>query len=307
MNHTSALNPIIFIGMPRSGTTIVQEALSAHESLGWLSNYTAHFPRFPMITFVHRLFGNLQGQRSQGQKLSPLNRFYPRPAETYGIWEILLGRKFLFSFLQGVSPSEEEKRNVIRYINRILLAQNKDRFCTKFTGPPRMEFLSTIFPEACFVDMVRDPRAVIASLMVDKDDFWERKGGISGPFWEGALSEDKLGVWEDSGRSPVVLAALQWVAVYEQTRQEREKTGAKYIQVTYEAFTANPKKIMDQLCQYCDLAPSTKLDQYISSIHYSSKNKKFSSLFSEQEITWIEEIAAEPMKDLGYSRISDAE
>ena len=187
--------PIFFIGMPRSGTTIVQEAFSAHENLGWLSNYSGRFPGFPALTAVHRIFGNLRGQRNQGQRLAWFNRILPRPVETYEVWRRLFGEKFLYSFLVGVKPSAEEVEAARRYIAKLLAAQKKARFCAKFTGPPRIEFLSEAFPEAYFIDIIRDPRAVVASLMVDKDDFWEKKGGREKPFWDGALDQEELAVF----------------------------------------------------------------------------------------------------------------
>jgi len=200
--------PIFFIGMPRSGTSIIQEAFCRHESLGWLSNYTAHFPSLPRLTAVHRLFGSLQGQRNQGQMLTFYNKLLPRPSESYPVWERIFGRKFLYTCMEGVTPTPGETDRARSYVARLLGAQGRARLCAKLTGPPRIEFLSGIFEGAFFVDIIRDPRAVVASLMVDKDQFW-KKSGEESPFWDCRYDRADRALWEQSGRMPAVLAALQ--------------------------------------------------------------------------------------------------
>ena len=37
--------PVFMVGMPRSGTTIIYEALALHEDLGWFSSFGVRQPR----------------------------------------------------------------------------------------------------------------------------------------------------------------------------------------------------------------------------------------------------------------------
>ena len=126
--------PIFFIGMPRSGTTIIFEAFSSHKNLGWLSNYSNRFPGIPYFTLAHRLFGGAQGRKNQHQKIRFYERILPEPQEVYNVWERFFGRKFLKTFLINCEPSEHEINACREYIKKVLWAENKLRFCAKFSG-----------------------------------------------------------------------------------------------------------------------------------------------------------------------------
>lgn len=300
---TSPLNgPIFFIGMPRSGTSIIQEAFCRHESLGWLSNYTAHFPSLPRLTAVHRLFGSLQGQRSQGQALAFYNKLLPRPSESYPVWEKIFGRKFLYTCMEGVTPTAKEIEHARRYVTRLLGAQSRMRFCAKLTGPPRIGFLSRIFGRACFVDIVRDPRAVVASLMVDKDQFW-KKSGEESPFWDCRYDQEGYALWEQSGRMPAVLTALQWVHMYKLAEKEVASCDVSYTKVRYEDYVDAPKKTIGKIIEFCGLEKSRNVELWVSDVAYSSANRKFREILDERQIEWIERIVGDQLDELGYARV----
>jgi len=295
--------PIFFIGMPRSGTSIIQEAFCRHESLGWLSNYTAHFPSLPRLTVVHRLFGSLQGQRNQGQKLAFCNKLLPRPSESYPVWERIFGSKFLYACLEGVAPSAQEVDHARSYIARLLGAQGRPRFCAKLTGPPRIGFLSAIFEGATFVDITRDPRAVVASLMVDRDRFWKNKGGEESPFWNCRYDPTDYDLWEQSGRMPAVLASLQWVHMYELTKREVAASKVRYLKIRYEDYVESPHKTLGEVMSFCGLQDSGQVESWVGDIAYSSANRKFMDVLDRAEIEWIERMAGRQLDELGYARV----
>lgn len=296
--------PIFFIGMPRSGTSIIQEAFCRHEALGWLSNYTAHFPSMPRLTAVHSLFGSLQGQRSQGQRLVFYNKLLPRPSESYPVWERIFGRKFLYTCLEGVIPTVNETDLARSYIAMLLAAQGRARFCAKLTGPPRVSFLSRVFEGATFIDIIRDPRAVVASLKVDRDRFWKSKGGEESPFWNCEYGRPEYGLWIESGQMPAVLASLQWVHMHELTKKEVAACNARYLRVRYEDYVESPHKILREVMSYCGLQVSERVLSWVGDVVYSSANSKFVEVLDEVEIEWIERMARRQLDELGYARAS---
>ena len=95
--------PVFFIGMPRSGTTIIFEAFSRHEQIGYISNYSVWFSNYLIIEYITRLFDNkfifLRGEKKQGQKTLWFNKLLPKPLEGYPLWERICGDKFLWSYL----------------------------------------------------------------------------------------------------------------------------------------------------------------------------------------------------------------
>src|SRR5262245_11920815 len=231
--HVDLSNAIIFIGMPRSGTTVIFEAFSTHPELGWLSNYSNRFPRFPQIVAIHRLFGGARSWKNQADAVPVFKRFLPEPSETYTVWERFFGPSFSNSFLDNSVPTPSQANHCRAYMRKLLLAEGKSRLCVKFTGPPRKRFLEQVFPNAVFVNVIRDPRAVVASLL--SVGFWKARG-LARPFWEGGLTSEELEIWEQSGHSPVALAALLWCAVCRATERETAASDNRVLAVRYEDF-----------------------------------------------------------------------
>ncbi|NIA11795.1 MAG: hypothetical protein GWP10_19240 [Nitrospiraceae bacterium] len=200
--------PIFMIGMGRSGTTCISEAISLHKDLGWFSIYIQHFPTLPWlalldrITTVPKIGWYLRGKKRQEGGLGSLIRKYlPYPSETYSVWTRFCGEKFAFDYLIGQTASEEEKRLIVTYLKKVLRYQGKKRFFGKFTGPPRIQYLNSIFSDAYYIHIVRDPRAVVSSLL--KAKFWREGGGLVRPWWRNGLPDEYIREWEDSGRSPL--------------------------------------------------------------------------------------------------------
>jgi len=298
MNKLRIEKPIFFIGMGRSGTTIIFEAFASHEDLGWLSNYSRLFSTFPHITTIHRLFLGLRGQKRQWHKVSFVNKLLPKPAEAYPVWEYLLGREFSYSFLRQVKPKSSEIDKTHLFLKKVLRWEGKTRFCAKLTGPPRIRFLSEIFNDAFFIDIIRDPRAVVASLI--SVDFWKEKGGLKRPFWQDSLDDEALEIWKRAEHSPVVLASLLYRQVYQAAEKERQSVKSRYCRVHYEDFIEDPLVTMNGILSFCGLETSEKISAYMRSIDYKNMNYKFWQKLSASEIEEIERITGDQMRELGY-------
>jgi hypothetical protein len=240
--------PIFLIGEGRSGTTIIFEALTQHYDVAFFSNYTDTF-FLPQISIIHKVF-NKYGKKTQYGKRTLIDRIIPTPEETYRTWERLVGRGFRESFMREVLPSNKDKQRVRRYIKNVKRYQNKSRFVAKLTGPPRINFLSKIYPEAYFIDIVRDPRAVVASLLNVQ---FRIEKGFNKPSWKGTFEDKHFEIWNEFNRTEVALLSLEWLAIFEQTIIELKKCKNKYIQIKYEDFTENFSKVMEKILRFADL------------------------------------------------------
>ena len=263
--------PVFVIGMPRSGTTVISEAISLHEEFGWISNYLTKFPNYVWISMLNRLcfiskIGiYIRGRKPQTNNLNSFFRkFFPYPSEAYNIWEIFLGKKFRNDYLFRKVATEEERKNVIEYFKKVLKYQGKKRLFVKLTGPPRIQFLTSIFPDAYFIHVIRDPRAVVNSLL--KVKFWREGGGLERPWWKG-LPQEYIKEWEKRNRSPVALAALQWKRVVSLTWEEKKYAQhGHFIEIRYEDFVEKPHEYLTKIFHKVGLEDSPEAHKYISSI-----------------------------------------
>ena len=187
--------PVIFIGPGRSGSTIISEIILAHESLAWPSNYQEYFPASGLINLIRPVFDNglwrIKGEKGQLNQVRFLNNLLPRPAEAFPFWEHITRPEIDFSrgFLLGETATAEEAQRIRKIFSRMVSWQGKQRLSMKITGPGRIGYLKSLFPDARFVNVVRDPVATVRSLM--KVPFWKDLG-MYRLWWTGAYSEDDL-------------------------------------------------------------------------------------------------------------------
>lgn len=299
--------PIFVIGMDRSGTSVISEIMSLHGDLGWISNYNHRFRQLPQLSLLNRITQiphvgwYLRGKKRQDKMVSSrLRKYLPYCDEgDYTLWTQLCGRDFTWDFSGGGTPSAQTCQRVRNYIHTLLKYQGRTRLIVKLTGPPRINFLSSIFPDAVFVHVIRDPRAVAASLL--KVGYWKEKGGWERPFWTGLPPED-LRRWARSGHLPCVLAAVQWARVLEQTWQESEPLlPEQFIEVKYEDFVAAAFGTITALLDRCGLGYSRTVKRYIDRIgNVRNMNTKYRQTLTPAELDAVQQAVKNTADRAGY-------
>lgn len=295
--------PVFFTGMGRSGSTIVYEAFSAHESLGWLSNYSKLVPGMPVLSLVNRIFDNsywfIRGSKNQGQMVHRFNNLIPRPQEAYPFWESCIGERFLWSFLRNERATREEIEQVRKLMAKTVKYQGKRRLTGKVTGPPRISFLSSIFPDAQFINVIRDGRCVVNSLL--KVAFWREKGGLEKPLWRDALDAETVERWEKTGKDPVALAALLWCRSLEVAREEKQALSAgQYLEVKYESFVGNPHPVLSSMFEFSSLPDSLRAHRFVDEWGaIKDMNDKYKTM-PRADIDTMLEIMGADLIELGY-------
>src|SRR5262245_41092702 len=147
--------PIFILGPGRSGSTLLNDLLTFHRDVGYFINWTVKYPQMSYLAFGEAL-------RSEWleRKVGRL-RYWPRPIENYSVWK----HCFPGFFKVRLDPCSNAtgKERLAQLIRIHLALQRKSRFIAKLTGPAIFEFLQPIFPDARFVWINRDPRAVCYS------------------------------------------------------------------------------------------------------------------------------------------------
>jgi hypothetical protein len=272
--------PVIVIGSGRSGTTIISEILFRHEDLAWPSNYQEKFPAQPGVNFLRNLFENrlwhLQGQKPQLNKVSKFNKVLFKPAEAYKFWEYLTGPSIDFSrgFLINERPTEKDVKRIHKAFNKMVRYQYKKRLAFKITGPARIGYLKAVFPDAVFINIVREPMATINSWL--NVDFWQDKGKHQ-LWWTGAYTPQEIEWAEKNADKPELLAAMQYRKLMEITDKEIAMNKANCLTVHYEDFVTDPSASVNNILAFAGLGKSPLVNTYLQGIKIYNQNKNEST------------------------------
>jgi hypothetical protein len=275
----SISRPVIFIGTGRSGTTIMSEIIFRHESLAWPSNYQERYPAIPEINLLRNVFENklwrLQGQKKQLNKVSAINKVLFKPAEAYKFWEYLTGPQINFSrgFLINDTATPEEAKKIRTAFSKLVSYQLKQRLAFKITGPSRIGYLKSIFPDAIFINVVREPLPTINSWL--NVEFWQEKGKHQ-LWWTGAYTKEEEEWAKQNAGKPELLAAMQYKKLMDVTAMEIERHNADCLRVDYEDFVANPVSVIESITNFAGLSKSQLVDEYLqhNKIYNQNENEK---------------------------------
>lgn len=173
----------------------------------------------------------------------------------------------------------------------------KYRFLTKYTGWSRIHYIDTIFPDAMYLHVIRDGRAVAASLLTR--EWWHGWQGPNQWRW-GILSEDNEKIWLKSNQSFYVLAGLQWKILMENICEIGDSIGNRYHEVRYEDIIKDPEASFSDILKWADLAARSDFMEYIRRATYLDSNEKWKSEIHPDEINRFECLMGDSLKLFGY-------
>ena len=163
----------------------------------------------------------------------------------------------------------------IRLRNAIAQAvtRKRNRFLAKITGWPRVRYLREIFPQALFVEVTRDPAAVVSSLL--EVPFWD--GWRGPPNWRrGTLPPDLDALWRQEGESFVALAAIEFVIVQRAMAQCRATLPAEQMRaISYADLCADPVRVFREVTEFCKLDWSARFEKTIRKARLINRDDKW--------------------------------
>jgi hypothetical protein len=296
--------PIFFVGAPRSGTTVVFNVFAARPDLAWFSQHLARFPDWPSVTALTRLADLGRGFRKSidrsDLRRGRFERLRVGPSEAYPVWERYCGERFVYDFMLGATATPGERDRVHRLIEKLQRYQGKQRFATKITGPARIGYLASIFPDAHFVHVIRDGRAVTSSLL--RVHFWRDSWRERRLSWSGGVEEEDLDPWRDSDDFPLALAALQWAAIVSAARDEaRELAPGHYVELRYEDFVTDPHRVLDEVTVACGLPSAREPHEFLDQrVDLRDMNYRWREDFDDRQIGLLDDLVGEQLRELGY-------
>jgi hypothetical protein len=248
------------IGTGRCGSTMVHEVLARHPAIGFVSNLEDKLPalglrgRWNNVLLRRaaprdRRFGPFQDR----PQLIERGRLRVAPSEGWQLLERqvspILVTPYRDLLASDVTPWLETRLR--RFFERRMAAQGRPVFLHHVTGWPRARLLHAVFPEARFIHVIRDGRAVANSLL--QMSWWT---GYQGPSrWiNGPLPEPYAREWETCGPSFVLLAGLEWKLLLDAFEAARAAVpSGQWLEVRYEDVVGDPRGQVTAMLEFLGL------------------------------------------------------
>src|SRR6266496_4370372 len=281
--------PIFITGLGRSGTTLIHTMLSTHPQVNWLSLLCGKFPGRP---YLNRWL-------MSGIDVPILNIYLRRrfvPLENYAFWD--------FYFAGFSKPNRDlvasdvslRTKRALRTVASELLTAKRRRLLVKITGMPRISFLHNIFPDAKFIHVIRDGRAVADSRM---NTFWKGWQGLN--IWSGKMPAEYQEEWGRHHHSFIALAGIEWKTHMDQLEAvKREFPNIDICQVRYECFCPNPIGELKRIADHFELAWDPKFEAATRAFHVKNENEKWKTDLTDEQRTILDEVLGPYLVKYGY-------
>lgn len=285
--------PIFVIGTGRGGTTIFLQLLGCHPDVAWISNYTNRCPRFPQLACLSRTLDVPVLWRMLDQGL----RLTPKPVESIAALNFVTEN--VFSAGKVLTESDLSQATADRFRTFVLSHlrwQGKKRFVNKHTGFPRIGYLKAIFPDAIFLHVLRDGRAVVSSLL--KMHWWD---GTLNSWWWGPMRRKFVEEYADSNESPVILAAIVWKTLLDDIFKESALlTGDDIMHIRYDTLIADYKNTMAEVADFCGLELSSRFRRRLNRFEIRRTDDRWKSELTPVQRRQAEESLSVYLEKYGF-------
>ncbi len=291
LGHRSAIDrPLFIVGSGRSGSTILYRLLAVHPELCWVSRLTDRFPRHPRLAFAHRLLDlPVLGARIQ-RRIVRRGAWMLTPFEGVTAFEQHVGlRDDRRSTEEDYDPQVHARMDA--FLAGHVAASGKQRFvCKRTANAQRIRLLNRMYPDALFLHLIRDGRAVAHSLTRvpwwDAVDVW----------WLGQRPPE----WAAAGRDPLELTALHWRHDTEETLDAAPLLGARYREVRYAELVRDPRAVLRTICDYAGYGFPPSYTRRVPGT-LPDMNRKWREAWTSEQERLVTEAIGPLLERLGYA------
>lgn len=284
--------PIFILGSGRSGTTLLYNLLSAHPQLCWFSMLTDNHYSWPQLSALHRLLDfPIIGQFLK-HRITTLNRktYSLYPVEGENIYHTLC---HFDNSTRGEMNSHDSANTLLfkKYIAMHLWCTGKPRFINKQTAnTQRLALMHKLFPDAYWVHIIRDGRAVANSLC--GVSWWP----TTKLWWLGKTPNE----WNPDSSKWLELSARHWQKNVMEIRSHSTRLQPNYMEVRYENLVLKPRETINSITQFTQLSEDKK---YIASLPNTLKNynAKWRTTLSNNDKKMLKKLIGKTLKLLGYN------
>ncbi len=293
--------PAFVIGTGRSGLTPLMHLIAYHEEFAWPSQFNKRFPNRHSVSVLSRIVG-LPVVRSRLKYF----RYLPTHSEAYPFWDgLFLGWTTPFRDLVAEDVSPSVRRKFRRAVAQVMRFAGKRRFIAEYSGWSRIGFLRAVFPDARFIHIVRDGRAVANSLT--KVAWWRGWQGVDN--WRvGRPSEELLRQLERYDFSFLALAAVHWkILVNNILEQSSNLPENQSLLVRYEDLVTDPLGTVDRCAEFLEIdGTSRRFRRHLATVKIIDANTQhlriapWRSELTAKQTAMLNDLLADDLHRLNY-------
>jgi hypothetical protein len=291
--------PLFILGAPRSGTSLVYKALCLHPHSAFISNWVRRYPAVPQLAAAYRIarrpsrlrrdawFADGSNAYVYGRTRSRRERAFPTPVEG----EPLFRRHGYTSPAEAPRPDRlaASCQSIARY------AGGSTFVSKRIANNRRVPLLDAAFPRARYLVVVRDGRAVSASLA--RVDWWD---DTELWWWNGGTPRD----WARTGRHPMEACARHWVA--EVRAVESGLVGiesSRVRQVSYETLVADLVGELDAIRSFAGFAHDPAWLREVEALSSHSESS-WRRRLTDDDLASIEGTVGQELEARGYGLVT---
>lgn len=298
---------VFLLGAGRSGTTLLYKAISIHPSVSYLSNYQMRFPEWPLLAYLQHILNQFpefkrkswfkeQGNAYFNERRRWLHSIVPTPSEAESVYTSCgIPRTPADDYL--LQPQSSVcLQNRFERIRRISHGQV---LLTKRTANNRrISILKQIFPDAKYIHLVRDGRAVAYSLL--RVAWWNDHI----LYWAGKTPQQMIA----AGFNPLELAARNWVEEMQTLEHGMALIpSSQLLEVRYDELLKDPCGQLQRILDFMEV--TTQSDdsfwKIIESLHIEPKQEAWIRNWTESELSLVLALQNDTLRRWGF--ISTAE
>jgi Sulfotransferase family len=299
---------VVIFGTGRCGSTPIAEVICRHREVGFVSNFDDKLRRLNLKGRWNNTLHRLSPPRDPAmrpfrdrRRVLELGRFRIAPSEAWNVLDQQIAPIIATPFrdLAAEDCTPWLKGRLHDFFQSRMAAQRRQVFIQHLTGWPRAGFIRAAFPDARFIHVIRDGRAVANSWL--QMGWWR---GYMGPeAWHlGPLPAEYGEVWERSGRSFVVLAGLGWRILIEAFERARAAVPAdQWMQVRYEDVIADPRREIGAMLDFIGIPWTPDFERQFARYPFvSGRVEGFRRDLDAASLAALESAIAPTLRSVGY-------
>ena len=279
------IKPILIIGAPGSGTTLLFQTLCSHLDLAYITHN--------MLRAGILRHGRLVGDRRKALLILQ-NLIHRDPASNLPLGDALWVKYFRdYNYMTENDYSEEMAAYFRKKVQQVQNLWGRPRFVDKtLVNCFRVRLLNLIFPDAKFIHIIRDGRAVAFSILNKKEI------GATSPILLVGF-KDILGEKYQPKCSELYNYGLAWAEYVRKAREASAFAQSRYYEVRYENLVREPHNELRKIVDFCELNWFSEFEEKIPLTQ--NMNEKWKQKASKEQRTDLEESTFDLMRTLGMT------